>query len=218
MLKRFRERSGIAIEEIIGQNRLAYSLSSHLDFYDLEGWPENEVCPGSLLTFYDLQDGSVYKPLAQKEDVICGKPHFFEKHYYFLTADRQKKEVTLYRYHPEEALQAIRVFPMKEVELYNLQIMGEGIHVVSQNGSTFQCYDPESFSFAIDPHDTAVFISEGKVYLERWIEEGWDEENNCATADYRFYHKIITRDFKGNTLSEELGYLYQSHDGTWWIG
>ena len=61
-------------------------------------------------------------------------------------------------------------------------------------------------------------IPEDTVYLETWVEEGWDAEKNCATDRYRYYDKLITRDFDGNLLSEEVGSLYQAPDGSWWIG
>ena len=38
-----------------------------------------------------------------------------------------------------------------------------------------------------------------------------------ATDNYDLYYKVIVKDFSGNTLSEEVGDLYQAADGTWWI-
>lgn len=60
-------------------------------------------------------------------------------------------------------------------------------------------------------------IDEDKVYVEAWIEEGWDEELGCASENYKYYSKVLVKDFWGNTLSEEIGQLYQNDDGTWWI-
>jgi hypothetical protein len=60
-------------------------------------------------------------------------------------------------------------------------------------------------------------IDNGKVYIDAWIEEGWDDENDCATDDYKYYGKVIVKDFQGNVISEEIGSLYQGQDGTWWI-
>ena len=56
-----------------------------------------------------------------------------------------------------------------------------------------------------------------KVYLSAWVEEGWDDENDCETEEYNYYEKVVERDFKGNLLSETLGSLQQHADGTWWI-
>lgn len=62
-----------------------------------------------------------------------------------------------------------------------------------------------------------VMIVDGKVYLSAWVEEGWDDDNNCATEEYKYYEKMIIKDFKGNVLSETIGSLQQHPDGTWWI-
>ena len=56
-----------------------------------------------------------------------------------------------------------------------------------------------------------------RVYIEAWIEEGWDDENNCGTDDYKYYDKIIVKDFAGNKISEEVGCLNKGPDGNWWI-
>ena len=62
-----------------------------------------------------------------------------------------------------------------------------------------------------------VFIDDNKVYIEKWVEEGWDDVNDCATNEYKYYHKIIVKDHSGNIISEEIGSLYQAPDGTWWV-
>ena len=53
--------------------------------------------------------------------------------------------------------------------------------------------------------------------IDRWIEEGWDEELGCASENYKYYSKVLVKDFEGNTLSEEIGQLYQDNGGNWWI-
>ena len=60
-------------------------------------------------------------------------------------------------------------------------------------------------------------MEDGKIYIEKWIEEGWDEEADRATDQYNYYDKVIVKDYGGNILSEEVGGLYQAADGTWWI-
>ena len=51
----------------------------------------------------------------------------------------------------------------------------------------------------------------------KWIEEGWDKENNCVTDEYKYYDKVLIKDHAGNTLSEEVGSIYQASDGTYWL-
>ena len=110
-----------------------------------------------------------------------------------------------------------RVLTIQEVNLYNLMIVGEDVHLISQDNNVFNCYYPEKFSFKLQPNESVSVISDGKVYLEAWIEEGWDDENDRASEDYKYYDKVIVKDFEGNTISEEVGSIYQAPDGTYWI-
>ena len=112
--------------------------------------------------------------------------------------------------------QAAAELRLDQVNLYNLRIVGNPVHIISQEGE-LQCYYPEVFSFPLRPNETVCFIEGDKVYIEAWIEEGWDDENDCATENYKYYNKVITKDFHGDLLSEEIGALHQAADGTWWI-
>ena len=62
-------------------------------------------------------------------------------------------------------------------------------------------------------NESVALIDNGKVYIDAWIEEGWDDENDCATDDYKYYGKVIIKDFQGNVISEEIGSLYQGQEG-----
>ena len=76
---------------------------------------------------------------------------------------------------------------------------------------------PEKISFPLHERESVVLIEDEKVYLEEWIEEGWDDENDCATDAYQYYNRIIIKDFVGNTISEEIGCLNRSANGDWWL-
>ncbi len=102
------------------------------------------------------------------------------------------------------------------MSLYNLCIIENPVHIISQE-DTFVCYYPEKISFPITGHESALFIEDEKIYFDSWVEEGWNGKNDCATDNYDLYYKVIVKDFSGNTLSEEVGDLYQAADGTWWI-
>ena len=105
---------------------------------------------------------------------------------------------------------------LDEIDLYNLRIVGNPVHVISQN-EDLRCYYPETFSFPLQPNETVCFIEDGTVYIEAWVEEGWYDVNDRATDEYNYYHKVITKDLSGNLISEEVGALYQAENGTWWI-
>ena len=217
VIKKFSEVNGMYIEKIVGQDRLAYAMSDSEDLYDLVEFAQRGGYQGSIIVFYDFSNGEVYRPFEKRRDVIYSKPEYVDRFYYFLQADYGHKKVTLYKYLPEAVLEAVTEFSADDVNLYNLGIIGEKVHVISQDGNDFCCYYPEEFKIALESPESVQFISEGRVYIEKWIEEGWDAENDCASDDYKYYNKVIIRDFEGNKLSEELGSIYQAPDGTYWI-
>ena len=216
-VKRFKELNGLYIEKIYGQDRLAYAMSDSSDLYDLIEFAERGGYQGSIIKFYDLKSGAVYTPFDKKRDVMYGRPVFSEGFYYFLQADYAMKRVTLYKYLPEEILEAVTEFNINEVNLYNLMIIEEKIHVISQDGNEFKCYYPEKITLPLGAHDSVTLISEDRIFIESWVEEGWDDVKDCATDNYKYYDKVIIKDFAGNTISEEVGSIYQADDGTYWI-
>ena len=217
MIKRFIEVSGLYIEKIYGQDRLAFAMSDTSDLYDLVEFAQRGGYQGSVIKFYDFDNGNVYTPFEKKRDVIYSKPEYTDGYYYFLQADYGLKKVILFKYLPNEVPEAVTEFSTDEVGLYNLQIVGDKVHVISQNGALFRCYYPDEISFPLESNETVELVTDDRVYVEKWIEEGWDEENNCATDEYKFYDKVLVKDHTGKTLSEEVGSIYRAADGTYWM-
>ncbi len=217
MIKRFNEINGLFPTKIIGQDRLAYAFTEHEDIYELKEIAEHSGYRGSVILFYDFETGNVYRPFEKIRNVIYGRPVYTENAYYFLGADYDRKRLSLFRYLPGCNAEEVKDFNLDEVDLYNISIIGEGLHIVSQGKDTFNSYYPERFSFRLEPNESVDFIDNDKIYIEAWVEEGWDDVRNCATDDYRFYDKVIVKDKNGNTLSEETGSIYQDQNGTRWI-
>ena len=218
MIKKFNRIEGRYIEKIYGQDRFGYSRSDFEDLYDLIKWAERGGYQGSELLIYDFHSGNVYKPFDKKRNIIYGDPVYIEGFLYFLQGDYDNKKVTLYRYIPEKVLEKVTKLNMGEVNLYNLMIIGNPLYIISQDSEEgFQCYYPDKISFPLNEHESVILIENGKVYLETWVEEGWDDKNDRATDAYKYYNRIIIKDFAGNTLSEEIGCLNKSVEGVWWI-
>ncbi len=217
MIKRFNEVEGRLLFPIAGQQRYAYTVSGSTDFFKLEEMAEHGGHPGTVLKFYDYRRRRVICPFEQKPNVMYSAPIFSGKHYYFLQCNYGEQVLRLYRFRPEDPWKLVAELDLSGIDLYNLRLLGDTPHIISQNGKTFRCYYPEVFSFDLRPNETACVIEEDKVYLEAWIEEDWDDEHDCAGPDYKFYDKVIVKDFEGNTLSEEVGSLNQGPDGDWWI-
>lgn len=218
MIKRFNKVEGRYIEKIYGQNRFGYSQSDFEDLYDMIEWAKRGGYQGSELLIYDFTTGKVYKPFNKKRNVVYGAPVYVDEFLYFLQGDYYNKKITLYRYIPEKVLENITELNIEEVNLYNLSIIGSPLYIISQKAEYgFKCYYPEKISFPIKENESVILIENGKVYLDAWIEEGWDDENDCATDEYKYYNRIIIKDFAGNIISEEIGCLNKSADGDWWI-
>ena len=216
MVRRFKSVNGKYIEKIYGQDRLAFAMSDNEDLYDLIAWSERGGYQGAVLYFYDFETGDVYQPFEKKRNVVYSRPEFADGYYYFLQGDYDAKTVVLYRYFPDDLLAPVVTLPLDDVDLYNLRIVGNPVHIISQN-EELRCYYPEVFSFPLEPNETVCFIEDGRVYIEAWIEEGWDDENDRATDEDDYYHKVVVKDFHGNLISEEIGALGQAADGTWWM-
>lgn len=91
------------------------------------------------------------------------------------------------------------------------------LHLISQDSETLEIYYPYRKTVKLEVSESALFIDDGKVYINRWIEEGWDDEKDEAGEDYKYYDKLIIKDFDSNIIEERLGSLHQSPDGTWWL-
>ena len=148
--------------------------------------------------------------------MLYSDPVFADGNYYFLQGDFNNKIISLYRFLPGEVLDVVTTLSSDEVNLYNLRIVGNPVWIISQ-GDHFESYYPEKISFDLEPEESVEFIDNKQVYIDKWVEEGWDNENDCATDEYKYYDKIVIRDYAGNLISEEVGSLHQAPDGTWWV-
>lgn len=215
-IKRFEAVSGAYIEEIFGQSRIGYSRSDTTDFYDMVELLKRGSYRGSIISFYDYYNGKIYEPFQKQRNVLYGNPVYLKNYFWFLQGDYNTGKITLYRYLPNETPDRIAQLNIADVDPYNLRIIGEDVHIISENND-FICYYPERSRFPKDSHEGITIIADGKIYFSAWVEEGWDDESNCPSEEYKYFNKVIVRDFNGTVLSEELGSLDQRPDGTWWI-
>lgn len=168
-----------------------------------------------MISFYDYENGKVIQPFKCQKNVLYGKPVFLNNYFYFLQGDYNKGIMTLYKYLPDKLLETVTELNIKKINTYNLCIIGEDVHIISQD-EELVCYYPRRFHFKMDPQENVLTIDDNKVYLSKWIENGWDDFNDCASENYEYYEKVVVRDFKGHKISEEKGCL-QRHNDTWWI-
>lgn len=206
--------NGITPDLLNGTERYAYGLSDFTDSWELKDWQEHGGYQGSVLYLYDLQESKVYIPFKKKKNVIYQMPLFSDGMIYFLQVDYDDNKVNLYRVSSSLELEKITDLSIDEVNLYNIRLIGEGVHITSQDES-FVCYYPESFEIKLETNESVLCIDDEKIYISVWIEEG--VENDETTKDYTYYEKIRVKDKSGNLISEEIGSLTQFPDGKWRI-
>lgn len=218
IFKEFSEVKGEYVEEIAGQARFAYSISNSDDLFEIEEtvkivgfYKENEIC------FYDYKTSEIYRTFDLKKNIAYGRVIFIDNSFYILQVDFNEGLVNIYKYYPGEILEKITDYKVKDLSTYNLELVGIDLHLISQDSETLEIYYPYRKTVKLEVSESALFIDDGKVYINRWIEEGWDDEKDEAGEDYKYYDKLIIKDFDSNIIEERLGSLHQSPDGTWWL-
>lgn len=214
-ISRLEEVCGVSPSVIPGQGRIAYSKSSTEDFYDMQGWMEQGGFRGDVIRFYDLVSGRIFCPFSLKKNVVYGRPLYSEGCFFFLQGDFDAGKITLFRYDLAGAPEAVTELDIRDTCLYNLRLVPAGVHIVSEDSRTLRCYYPEQFTLELEPNETLLAADGGKVYIDAWIEEGWDSVHGHASRDYDFYSCLVIKDLSGNILSREKGSLEQLPDGKW---
>ncbi|WP_311492173.1 hypothetical protein [uncultured Anaerococcus sp.] len=218
IFKEFSEVKGDYIDEIPGQNRFAYGTSDANDCFEVEDIIKHDGSyKGSVIRFYDYQTGKVYLPFEQKKNISYGRLIFIDNRFYILQVDFNEGIANIYKYYPGEILEKIFDYKIKDLSTYNLELVGLDLHLISQDSETLEIYYPYRKTVKLAGSESVLFIDDGKIYINRWIEEGWDDENDMAGEDYKYYDKLIIKDLDSNIIEEKLGSLHQSPDGTWWL-
>ena len=216
--KEFSEVKGEYVEEIAGQARFGYGISDMDDFFEIEDIIKHDGSyKGSVIRFYDYQTGKVYLPFEQKKNISYGRVIFIDNSFYILQVDFNEGLAHIYKYYPGEILEKITDYKIKDLSTYNLELIGSDLHLISQDDESLEIYYPYRKTIKLAGNESALLIDDEKVYINRWIEEGWDDEKDMAGEDYKYYDKLIIKDLDSNILLERLGCLHQSPDGTWWL-
>ena len=197
-----------------GTDRYAYALSDFEDAWNLEKWQRIGGYQGMVLYLYDLQKNTVYVPFEKKRNVIYQKPLFFDDRIYILQIDYDAQSITLYRVSPDAALEKVTDLSTDAVNLYNIALIGEDVHIISHD-ETFVCYYPDIFEITLAPNESVVCIEDDRVYIRASIDEGAGKAER--DTPYAYYEKTLVKDKMGNLISEDVGTLTRFPDGKWRI-
>ena len=216
--KEFKEVTGQYVDKIPGQARFGYGTSDMDDFFEIEDIIKHDGSyKGSVIKFYDYQTGKVYLPFEQKKNISYGRVVFIENIFYILQVDFNEGLANIYKYYPGESLEKVFNYKIKDLSTYNLELIGSDLHLISQDSEKLEIYYPYRKTVKLAGSESVLLIDDGKVYINRWIEEGWDDEKDRAGEDYSYYDKLIIKDLDSNIIEERIGNLHQSLDGTWWL-
>lgn len=216
--KEFKEITGEYVDDIPGQARFGYALSDMGDFFEVEDIIKHDgFYEGSVIRFYDYQTGKVYLPFEHKKNISYGKTIYIENIFYILQVDFDEDLANIYKYYPGESLDKIAIHKIKDLSTYNLELIGNDLHLISQDDESLEIYYPYRETVKLGANESVLLVNDGKVYINAWIEEGWDDEEDIASEDYSYYDKLIIKDMDSNIISERVGNLHQRPDGTWWL-
>lgn len=135
---------------------------------------------------------------------MYASPYFYDGYIYFLQGNFNIDKIILYKYLPGSCCKIITDFSISAINLYNFQIIGSNLNVISQD-KKLTCYYPEQFEISMKENENVVFIDDDLIYFTAWIEEGVVND------------KIIVKDKKGNIIYEKVGTFNQMIDGSWWV-
>lgn len=135
---------------------------------------------------------------------MYASPYFYDGYIYFLQGNFNIDKIILYKYLPGSCCKIITAFSISAINLYNFQIIGSNLNVISQD-KKLTCYYPEQFEISMKENENVVFIDDDLIYFTAWIEEGVVND------------KIIVKDKKDNIIYEKVGTFNQMIDGSWWI-
>ena len=78
----FDQVNGTTIDNIEGQPRFGYAISDYVEFYEF-----HKNHKGSIIYFYDYENGKVIQPFKRLFFVLNGKPVFLNNYIIFLHGD-----------------------------------------------------------------------------------------------------------------------------------
>ncbi|MDO5755362.1 MAG: hypothetical protein Q4P28_03935 [Tissierellia bacterium] len=213
-IHRFETITGNFIADLQGQRRFGYRVEGLDAPYDIEVYEELKRPFSSRLLIYDYENQKIYEPFDEDEYMVIADVYFQDDTIYILKVDWLGKKLFLYDYHPEREIKVIWERELLDIHRYNLKLIGPKIHILSWDESV-KIYYPMELEYLPEENETVVAIDD-YIYSNCWHEEGFDEENNLAGIEYRYYDELIIRDLKGNIVERKLGCLYLKDDGKYY--
>ncbi|MDO5734781.1 MAG: hypothetical protein Q4P08_06620 [Eubacteriales bacterium] len=196
--------SGSHLAEIPNQARFFYQKSSWESLQQAYEQFQAADYPGNLLRFYDIESMELFSPFELEQAVSYGEPVYQSGKIYVPKADFRRGTVAILEYEFGAASRVFYERDIKDTQLENLYLVADPLCLISQT-ENLCCYYPREFSIALGEEESFRFFNDKEIYLSKWIEEELIKDSEIV--DYKYYEKLIVRDFEGKVLSERAGCL-----------
>ena len=186
----------------------------HGDLYEAEErFRGGHVIKGRKLCLVHYPDGQVFFPVPKTEGHYSERPVFSDGGIFLIDVDFPEGTIRILRFGCEDHRTDIHArLPLSSVkDCYNLQLQITPLTLSRQcagNGE-FEIVWPERVSFTMDHHDSFFLRDGGKLFFNRWHEEGEEE-------DYKYWEETIVRDLSGDVIGTISGDVMLMPDGEIW--
>lgn len=186
----------------------------HGDLYEAEELFRNGlVIKGRKFCLVHYPDGQVFFPVPKREGHYSERPVFSDGGIFLIDVDFPKGSIRIIRFDCRDHRTRIHArLPLSSVkDCYNLQLQITPLTLSRQcagNGE-FEIVWPERVSFTMDHHDSFFLRDGGKLFFNRWHEEGEEE-------DYKYWEETIVRDLSGDVIGTIPGDVMLMPDGEIW--
>ncbi len=191
-----------------------YGLSSgNGDLYEAEEvFRAGHAVKGNRLCLIHYPDGQVFLPFREEEGTYFESPVFLDGQIYILKVDFVNAKIFIYRFgcssHCADILAEIPLSAVRNC--YNLKLHTAPLCLTRQGDEgLFEIVYPEKAGFEMDPHESFFLREGGKLYFNKWYEEGEGPE-------YRYFEETVVRDLDGNVIETLSGDIRVMPDGEWW--
>ena len=210
---KFSPVTGNDLTIVQGQSRYGVDCQdSTIDIYDLttdKYWQDNPF-PGNQLVFFNFQTGQKFEPMSRKENQFFFSVIYQNGYFYFLHAQLDQDQLTLFKYLPSQKPEIIHQMPLTGLHTLNLSLVNDRAHVwIASFNDAIDFYYPQKFSVVNEPDQSLLFIDDNKLYFE---------QNSDFYSDNEYEHipdRIIIKDFNDHVLNNMQGNIILLSNGLW---
>ena len=186
----------------------------HGDLYEAEElFRAGRIIQGRKLCLVHYPDGQVFVPVQKAEGHYSERPVFLEGAIYLIDVDFPEDTIRIIRFGCRDYRTELHAeLPLSSVkDCYNLHLQISPLTLSRQcaGSGEFEIVWPERVSFQMDHHDSFFMRDGGKLFFNRWHEEG-------EGTGYRYWEETVVRDLDGHVLEVLPGDVMRMPDGEIW--